>query len=212
MKKGRRRRRTSYFEGLELILLRRSLDPSHTRPPRYYPLYTTPRPLTALVLPRPSSDLQATLLTSCSTSPPPPLTTARTGTSPGTPPPPPWPAGWLARLLTLWLARWVGSRPALRRSASRSQTLMHPQTTLATFASLIASRPPASARACAAHARSFLPMLASACASRVGLDISTRGGEMVAIRIDASALERRLRVAPGKVKRVARNALNDSAK
>lgn len=35
---------------------------------------------------------------------------------------------------------------------------------------------------------------------------------MVAIRIDASALERRLRVAPGKVKRVARNALNDAAK
>lgn len=35
---------------------------------------------------------------------------------------------------------------------------------------------------------------------------------MVAIRIDASALERRLRVAPGKIKRVARNALNDTAK
>lgn len=35
---------------------------------------------------------------------------------------------------------------------------------------------------------------------------------MVAIRIDASSLERRLRVAPGKIKRVARNALNDTAK
>jgi hypothetical protein len=35
---------------------------------------------------------------------------------------------------------------------------------------------------------------------------------MVAIRIDASALERRLRVAPGKIKRVARNSLNDTAK
>lgn len=35
---------------------------------------------------------------------------------------------------------------------------------------------------------------------------------MVAIRIDASALERRLRVAPGKIKRIARNSLNDTAK
>lgn len=35
---------------------------------------------------------------------------------------------------------------------------------------------------------------------------------MATVRIDTGSLERRLRVAPGKIKRVARNALNDTAK